>query len=539
VIDLATIRDGHPFDVRLGPARVALVHHGFRITQMGATEQRQSRFSARYPALGLLNLARSAQVDFEAGRIPFEPEFRYFDEDYYDSDDALVEAIIEWLRPACARFVMAGLYSVAFDRTATMLARIDPTEFCVVVGGAHPTVAPSIDFAHLVVRGEGGQAVTHFLSRFLQPGFGAGDSARGLCFQIDGEVTMGRTVFDRSLAKIPAPAFAYELCATQTGPIAERWWRAVGTRPQIYICTQSCRARCTFCSTYIIHGKLVSRPVELIAGDLDYMIDRLGHDAIHFHDDDLLQHEEFDALMGLLRAREVQWSCNARSEFMNANLAALLYRSGCRKVFLGAESFDQRSLDYYRKATTVEMNQNAIVALDAAGIGVVAGYIIGAPHDTVDSILADLKRALNLPIYFLAAAILTPDIGTVEFRRAVKRSPSIRALADGANGHSARPRPDLFGSQAPYGMPTVSDTVSKAELNELYKLVNCAFFLRVETLDRIRRYTASSRLHEAIEWCALHRELARELSATAKLRQVREHAEALLSIDKSSSGLLT
>ena len=136
------------------------MHHGFRITQMGATDQRQSRFSARYASLGLLNLARSAQVDFEAGRIPFEPEFRYFDEDCYDSDDALAETITEWLRPAPARFVMAGLYSVAFDRTATLLARLDPTEFCIVVGGAHPTVAPNIDFAHVVVRGEGGQACT-------------------------------------------------------------------------------------------------------------------------------------------------------------------------------------------------------------------------------------------------------------------------------------------------------------------------------------------------------------------------------------------
>lgn len=528
MIDLTTLRDTTGFDVRSGPARVALVHHGFRLTQMGATDKRQSRFSARYASLGLLNLARSARVDFEDGRIPYEPEFHYFDEDCYDDDDDLARAITEWLRPAAARFVMAGLYSLAFDRTATMLRRIDPAEVCIVVGGAHPTVAPNVDFAHLVVRGEGGSAVRHILSRFLHEGFGEGEEARGLCFQLDGKVTMGRPVFDKSLAKIPAPAFAYELSATQTGPVAERWWKAVGMLPQVYLCTQSCRARCTFCSTYLIHGSLVSRPVGLIAGDLEYMIDRLGHDAIQFHDDDLLQHEEFDDLMCLLRDRGVVWTCNARSEFITPDLARKLYNSGCRKVFLGAESFDQRTLDYYNKATTVEMNQRAVAALDGAGIGVVCGYIIGAPHDTVDSILADLERALDLPIYFLATAILTPDIGTIEFRRAVQRIPELRVLGDDSSGLNVRPRPDLFGTEAPHGMPTVSDAVSKAELNELYKLVNCSFFLREEALDRVRRYTTPDRLEEAMDWCALHGKLAGELSQTARLPQVRERAKALL-----------
>jgi anaerobic magnesium-protoporphyrin IX monomethyl ester cyclase len=528
MIDLKAIRDTGGFDVRLGPSRIALVHHGFRATQMGATDKRQDRFAPSYASLGLLNLARSAEVDFKNGRIPFGPEFKYFDEDCYVDDAALARAITEWLAPACARFVMVGLYSLALERTSAMLSRIDPTRFCIVIGGAHPTVSPQSAFAHLVVRGEGGQAVQHILSRFLQPDFGEGAEGHGICYQMDGEVRIGRTVFDQSLARIPAPAFAYELTTVQKGPAAERWWKAVGTSPQIYICTQSCRARCTFCSTYLIHGKLVSRPVHLVAGDLDYMIGQLGHDSIQFHDDDLLQHEEFHDLMRLLAEREVVWSCNARSEFMTPELARTLYDAGCRKVFLGAESFDQRTLDYYRKATTVEMNQRAIAALDAAGIGVVCGYIIGAPHDTVKSILADLDRALALPIYFLAAAILTPDIGTVEFRRAVKRIPGLRDLGHDGAGLDFRPRPDLFGTEAPYGLPTVSQAVSKSELNEVYKLVNCAFFLREETMERVARHTPPARLDEAMDWCALQKKQASELARAARLPAVRDRAAALL-----------
>ncbi|KTR90447.1 B12-binding domain-containing radical SAM protein [Pantoea dispersa] len=528
MLDISLLNNGN-FSVSAGPPRLALVHHGFRTTQMGAADKRQDKFAARYASLGLLNLARSAQVDFERGQIPFKPDIKYFDEDNYEDDAALAAAISAWLKPAAARFVLVSLYSLAFERTRAMIGLMDASELCIMVGGAHPTVAPEIDFAHLVVRGEGGGALRHILRHFLKPEFGVGEEARGICFKADGKITMGDTVFDKSIADIPSPAFAYELIQDDTslaGESRERWWKAVGISQQIYICTQSCRARCTFCSTYLIHGKLVSRPVELIEGDIRHLIS-YGNDSIQFHDDDLLQHEQLDELLEMLARYDMVWTCNARSEVMNADLAARMYRAGCRKVFLGLESLDQRSLDYYNKATTVEMNINAVNVLDAAGIGVVCGYIIGAPHDTVTSILEDLDRVLQLPIFFLATAILTPDIGTTEYKRALRRIPLLQELGDGGTKLNIRPRPDLFGTSAPYGLPTVSDAVTKDQLNELYALVNCEFILRPELIERVNHYVYPSRREEALSWCALQRNRIRELASTATLPEVRTRAQKL------------
>ncbi|QCR07419.1 B12-binding domain-containing radical SAM protein [Brenneria rubrifaciens] len=529
MFDISMLEKSGTFSVSEGPPRLALVHHGFRTTQLGAADKRQDKFAARYASLGLLNLARSAQVDAEHGLIPFKPYIKYFDEDNYSGDAELATAISEWLRPACARFVLISLYSLAFERTRAMVSLMDPEEFCIMVGGAHPTVAPEIDFAHLVVRGEGGGALRHTLSTFLKPDFGEGEEARGICFVRDGKVTMGATVFDKSLASIPSPAFAYELIQDDTtlaGESRERWWKAVGESQQIYICTQSCRARCTFCSTYLIHGKLVSRPVELIEGDIRYLL-QFGNDSIQFHDDDLLQHESLDELLEMLSNYNILWTCNARSEVMNANLAARMYRAGCRKVFLGLESMDQRSLDYYNKATTVEMNINAVTVLDAAGIGVVCGYIIGAPHDTITSILDDLDRVLKLPIFFLATAILTPDIGTTEYKRALRRIPLLQELGDGGTKMNIRPRPDLFGASAPYGLPTVAEAVTKDQLNELYAMVNCEFILRPELLERVHRYVYPTRLNEALSWCSLQRQRVRELASGATIPEVRQRAKRL------------
>ncbi|MEC4016375.1 B12-binding domain-containing radical SAM protein [Streptomyces sp. H27-D2] len=531
MIDLDVLGRGSGFSVRAGPPRLALVHHGFRANQIGFADARQDRFTDRYASLGLLNLARSAQADFEQHRIPYSPEMKYFDEDHYLDDARMAEAIEQWLRPAKARFVLVSLYSLAFERTAKMLALLDPAETCVVIGGAHPTMAPQATFAHLVVRGEGGSALRHILNELLQPGFGQGPEARGICYTRGGESHIGPPAFDRSLATIPAPAFRYDLTRDPEHGIERvrvRWWKALGSRPQIYICTQSCRARCSFCSTYVIHGNLVSRPVSLVSADLDHVIGELGHNSIEFHDDDLLQHDELDDLLADLGTRGVPWSCNARAEFLDEGIADKLYRAGCRKVFLGIESMNQRTLDYYRKKTTVEMNRKAARSLDAAGIGVISGFIIGAPHDTVDSIVEDIDRMVELPLLFLSAAILTPDIGTAEFSRAKKRIPLLGALGDDGSKMNIRPRPDLFGSATPYGLPTVCEAVPKEQLNELYALANCEFFLRETSRERIARYTPADRLADAQAWCAVQRERAKELAETAELDVVRTRAAALL-----------
>lgn len=532
MLDLNLLRDSGNFSIDGGPPRLALVHHGFRTTLKKQGHAKQAKFASRYASLGLLNLARLLQVDFERSHLPFAPEVRYFDEDCYEDDDDLASAVAAWIRPASARFILVGLYTLAVERTAGLLARMDPREVCIVVGGPHATVAPQIDYAHIVVRGEGGTPLRHILNELFKPTFGEGPEARGLCFELDGKLQMSGVAFDNSLAKIPPPAFAYDLSESRIDPGGRprgRWWRTVGKSPQIYVCTQSCRARCTFCSTYIIHGRLVSRPVELIKGDLDYIVDDLGHDSIEFHDDDLLQHEDFDLLMELLAEKRITWTCNARAEFMTAARAQQMFAAGCRKTFLGIESLNQEILDYYRKQTTVEMNEAAVRVLDAAGIGVVCGFIIGAPDHTVGGILEELNHFLALPIYFLSASILTPDIGTVEYHRAKKIVPGLRLLGEEGSSVNMKPRPDLFGTDPPYGLPTVCKAVSKADLNELYELAYCEFFLRASTRARIERLTQLDRLDEVDEWYAWTRERARTLVKSARLDSVQERAVALMS----------
>jgi anaerobic magnesium-protoporphyrin IX monomethyl ester cyclase len=481
--ELGRVRDGGNFSQDLNaPSRLALIHRSFRTTSLRRGIQRQ-QFAAHFPALGLLNLAHSLRFDADNGKLRL-PEIRYFDEETYADEDELAEAVMEWLATSPRRIIAASAYTMTVDYLEAFLSRFDPTSHLILVGGAHATLAPDIEHAHIAVRGEGGAALRHILTKLFTPEFGTGADAAGLCYLLDGQEVVQKQAFDRSLALLPSPGFAYDLLPQdgEEGPVyATSFTRMLGLRPQIYICTQSCQARCTFCSTYLIHGKAVARPIALIRQDLSYIINELKYDSLEFHDDDLLQHPEFFELLKLLQELNVPWFCYARVDTITQEIAQRMADAHCKRVFLGVESMNQQNLDYYNKHTTVADNRRAVEALAQAGIGCNAGFLIGAPADTVESILQNLDAFLELPLFAVSCSVLEPNPGTVEFHRARKRGSEFLAAFGGQNKHRLVPHPEIYGLEAPMGFPTVCEAVSKAELNCLVRLIEGEFYFREPT----------------------------------------------------------
>ncbi len=494
MLDLMSLRDASSFDPDpSADTRLALVHQGFRSALIHHGQDRVLGFYPRLPSLGLLNLAHALRADARDGRVPARLEFRYFEEEDFDGDDDLARAVEEWLAATPRRALLVSTYTKSAERVERFLRLIDFRRVLVVVGGAHATLAPEMDGAHISVRGEGLTPMRHILTQVLGPGFGAGDDARGICYRVGDQTTLSPPAFDTSIATAEPPAFAYDLLGRDAGHDPARfhthWTRAIGERPQIYICTQSCRARCTFCATYVIHGHTVARPVERIAEDLDTLVGELGHDCIEFHDDDLLQHDEFDALMALLEEIGIPWFCYGRVDLITRDVALRMRRAGCRRIFLGCEAMRQDTLDYYRKGTTVEMNRAAVSHLDTAGIGVISGFIIGAPHDTTESILDEIDRFLDLPLFAVHVSVLNPDISTVEFHRARRRQPEDFARLGDRPGRVRRVTPNVeaFGTGNPFGFPSVCASVTKAELNALQDLATVQFYLREHVWRRLWR----------------------------------------------------
>lgn len=522
MIDLQGLRSSPSFNAAAEP-RLAFVHFGFKSTLRQQGEEWRATFASRYPPLGLLALMRHVRHDIEMDRIQRRPSMRYFDEDAYLHDDQMHDEVVDWLAGTSYPFLLMSVFTSSLERIARFLSRVDPARICIVVGGPHIATAPVFSAAHLCVRGEGGRALRHIVDHLLSPAFGKGPDAKGICYRDGGELVIQKPAFDDLIVTLPSPAFDYTVCPVPPRP---HWVRALGCSQQIYVSTQSCGSRCTFCSTYLIHGKFLSRPAELMDQDFEFIQRHCGYDGIEFHDDDLLQHEELGKVLAILQRRGLRWSCNARASMIVQGLSERLHAAGCRSVYLGLESMSQSVLDYYNKDCTVAENESAVQRLDAANIAVTAGFVIGAPSQTVSDILADLDRFLDLPIYFLAPSILTPDVGTVEFRRARKNAVPIRLLEADERGLEIRLRPDAFGTQLPYGIPTVAKHVTKTELNELYQLAQIEFLLRPHQARRLFAQTPGSH-HELVSlWFNYIEEMAARLIDTARLAPVTRRLRA-------------
>jgi anaerobic magnesium-protoporphyrin IX monomethyl ester cyclase len=514
--DLALIRESGEFSIDSDMStRVALIHHSFRSVSVRRGIGR-SLFSSHFPALGLLNLAHSLRTDAAKGLLHL-PQIRYFDEEAFDDVEELVTEMKIWLEPARRRLIAASSYTATVDHLESFLARFNSKKYLIVVGGAHATTAPELEHVHIVVRGEGGAALRHILQRLFSEGFHKSQEARGLNFVIEGNRVASPPAFDRSIETLPSPGFAFDLLPpeSQLNQIyATNFKRMLGRKPMIYICTQSCRSRCTFCSTYLIHGKTVARPIEKVAADLHYLVNIRGFDSIEFHDDDLFQHPDFGPLLKVMQDLDVPWFCYGRAEAITRSDAREMVRSGCKRVFLGLESMNQETLDYFNKQTSVSQNRAAAETLSSAGIDVLAGFIIGAPHHTIEGILAELDEFLALPLLGINVSILSPDPGTVEFKRARRLNSDFQYVAQGTNSKlHLMPDTNKFGTEVPTGLPSVCSNVSKRDLNDLLSLIEIEFYLRDDIQNRLCLGLSPDQMQVIDEFLAYQQLQVKELYA--------------------------
>jgi hypothetical protein len=188
--------------------------------------------------------------------------------------------------------------------------------------------------------------------------------------------------------------------------------------------------------------------------------------------------------------------------------------SGCKRIFLGLESMNQETLDYFNKHTSVSQNRTAVDALYSAGIEVLAGIIIGAPHDTIEGILKELDEFLRMPLLGINVSILSPDPGTLEFKRARQLNADFQYVAQGTN-RNLRLMPDTnkFGKEVPVGLPSVCSNVTKRDLNDLVRLIEIEFYLRDDIENRLCLGLYPDQMLVIAEFLAYQQRQRRELCA--------------------------
>ncbi len=187
--------------------------------------------------------------------------------------------------------------------------------------------------------------------------------------------------------------------------------------------SRGCTFKCNYCPYIMIESKTRFRNPELVAAEMQHGIDRYGFESFKFR----------DPLFGLNRkkalelaekigglSKRIQFSIETRVDIMKAETLEALRKVGLTSITIGIETPDEVTLKKYDRVAIKDDRQREFIATcRQLGIRTVAGFMVGFPNDTQQSIFEVLNYARKVNPTFANFNIVTPYPGT-QFYNEVK-----------------------------------------------------------------------------------------------------------------------
>ncbi len=174
---------------------------------------------------------------------------------------------------------------------------------------------------------------------------------------------------------------------------------------------RGCRHQCRYCSVTVFHGhKYRHRAVADVIAELE----TLPRDFIFVDDNIIAEREYAAALFRAMIPLRKRWVSQCSVLIADdAELLGLARAAGCRGLFIGVETDSEANLAAMHK----QFNQSGsyrerLRKIRRAGIGVIAGMIVGMDADGVDVFERTLRFLREANIDALQLNILTPLPGT-------------------------------------------------------------------------------------------------------------------------------
>jgi radical SAM superfamily enzyme YgiQ (UPF0313 family) len=157
-----------------------------------------------------------------------------------------------------------------------------------------------------------------------------------------------------------------------------------------------CPFKCSFCAVVpIFEGGWVARSAPLVADEVESVIKRFGVDAVEFSDNNFFTSVKRTAQFAeelLRRELRVTWWGEARPDTLERypdEVLANMRRSGCKMIFLGAESGSALRLQQMNKGGTQTPETILRLAEKLRRHDLIPefSFVLGAPADDVDQAL--------------------------------------------------------------------------------------------------------------------------------------------------------
>src|SRR5579872_7151443 len=187
--------------------------------------------------------------------------------------------------------------------------------------------------------------------------------------------------------------------------------------PTAYVqSSRGCTLSCSYCPYIILENKVRTRSPALVAEEIRRNMEEYDFRSFKFRDPlfkTRRKHaEELAEQIGKL-PHKIQFSVESRIELLSRDVLKMLRDVGLTSVTVGIETPSRDTLLKYKRAPIKDDKQSQFVSLcRGLGIRVVAGFMIGFPEDTRQSIRAVLRYAKQVDPFVANFNVCTPYPGT-------------------------------------------------------------------------------------------------------------------------------
>src|SRR5437773_403407 len=258
----------------------------------------------------------------------------------------------------------------------------------------------------------------------------------------------------------PMYNFMADLPGIEGAPIplitALRAWRTAGGLTS-FDAGRGCPFQCSFCTIINVQGRKSRRRS---ADDVEKIVRENVAQGLHsffITDDNFARNQDWEAILDrLIQLREVEkirvtfilqvdTLCHRIPRFIEKSA-----RAGVKRVFIGLENINPDSLVGAKKRQNkITEYRKMLLAWKDARVTTYAGYILGFPGDTVESIRHDIEIIKReLPVDMLEFFFLTPLPGSEDHQKLVRAGTPLDADLNRYDlNHSCAPHPQMSRSE--------------------------------------------------------------------------------------------
>jgi len=316
--------------------------------------------------------------------------------------------VIKWLKSTKPDIIGISVFTIAFLPVIILIKQIKSwnPSVKIVLGHYHPTIEAKrimekygnlIDFC---VRGEGEFTFLE-LCNFIEKNDGEyPHKIRGLAFQeVNKIIITPEAPLISNLDDLPFPDrklidFNYK-------------WNFSGfefskSKLTSIISSRGCPFNCSYCAcTTFAKRHFRPRSPENIIEELA-IIEGEGYTQLNFVDDNFtLLPKRTIKICELIKKEKlnIDWHTDGRVDQTSQNMLNWMRKAGCKSIWYGFESANQRILNIYNKGTKVTQFNEAIFKARKAKIDLIVGlFMLGAPTESLNEVKNTIKFAITSDI---------------------------------------------------------------------------------------------------------------------------------------------